>query len=218
DDQLIIQAVTTLEQIEHVANRLVKKAREWYSLHNPEFEHDIEDHEAFIAKARTQARGVMGGSLSKEDKQAIDELITSVEALYNERERLRAYIAKKMEAVCPNTTALAGPIIGAKLLSHAGSLDRLASVPSSTLQLFGAERALFRHLRNKRHKAPKYGIIFNHPLVQRAGKERGKAARALADKLSLCAKVDRFKGAACAEKFISQLEKRFGTWASDSSS
>lgn len=216
-DQLIINAVTTLEQLEHVTNRLVKKAREWYGLHNPEFEHAVGDHEAFVAKAKTQPKGKMGGELGTNDKEAIDTLIDSVAALYEEREQLRAYIESAMERCCPNVAQLAGPVIGAKLLSHAGSLERLASVPSSTLQLFGAERALFRHLRNKRHRAPKYGIIFNHPLIQRQrAAARGKAARALADKLSLCAKVDRFKGDECAPAFIAQLQERFGKWGDSS--
>ncbi len=218
DDQLIINAVTTLEQVEHVTNRLVKKAREWYGLYNPEYERHTDDHERFVLHASAQGRGEMGGQLAPEDKQALDELLRTISELYRERQRLRDYLTMKMKAVCPNTTQLAGAIIGAKLLSHAGSLERLASVPSSTLQLFGAERALFRHLRNKRHRAPKYGLLFNHPLVQRVkASERGKAARALADKLSLCAKVDRFKGEACATAFIEQLRKRFGTWEQSTS-
>jgi nucleolar protein 56 len=218
DDSLIIQAVTTMEQLDHAANSLTKKAREWHSLLDPELEHQVKDHERFLELAATErqksSQDAMGASLAQEDRGEIAAYLAAVRLLYEERQRLLTYLESKMRAHCPNVTSLAGATIGAKLLSHAGSLERLATVPSSTLQLFGAETALFRHLRDRRkHRSPKYGVLFNHPLVQKvAQQQRGKAARSLADKLSLCAKLDHFKGEFKAEEYKRQLAAKFTEW------
>jgi nucleolar protein 56 len=141
-------------------------------------------------------------------------LLSHLEQLYGEKEHLVTYIEKKMATTLPNVAALAGSRIGAQLLSHAGSIERLSGMPSSTLQLLGAETALFRHLKNrKKHRPPKYGLLFNHPLVQKVPKEQqGKAARALADKLSICAKVDRFEGEPVAAAFKKLLAEKFTAW------
>ncbi len=221
-DNLIIQAVTTLEQLEQATNSLTKKAREWYGLLNPELERNVKDHETFLTLITTKTKedlftefpAAMGATLTTEDEEAINTYLTTIKTLYAEREKILAYLEKKMTAHCPNITALAGVTIGAKLLSHAGSLERLATVPSSTLQLFGAETALFRHLRDKRkHRSPKYGVIFNHPLVQKVNQEtRGKAARSLADKLSMAAKLDYFKGDFKADDYKQQLATKFTAW------
>src|SRR4030065_417735 len=107
----------------------------------------------------------------------------------------------------PNFSAVAGPLLGARLLSVAGSLDRLAMMPSSTIQLLGAEKALFRHLKGE-GKAPKYGILFGHPLIQQATKEtKGKVARLVAAKLSIAARLDRFAGKDEGESLRKQLEE-----------
>lgn len=216
EDLLIIQAETTLQQLEQSINRLVKKSREWYALWNPEYEHALQDHETFVKEAaeKETKEGSMGAPLKKEDTEAINELLKSLTTLYEEKERLVTYIEKKMVKTCPNVTSLGGSRIGAQLLSHAGSLERLATMPSSTLQLLGAETALFRHLKNKtKHRSPKYGLLFNHPLVQKVEKrQQGKAARALADKLSICAKVDHFKGEPVAATFKKMLVTKFTAW------
>jgi nucleolar protein 56 len=217
-DQLIIQAVTALEQLEQASNGLVKKGREWFALYNPEAERAAGDHERFLAITADglppPGDGSMGALLPEGDRKALEEYLGAVRAMNREREALALYLDQTLRSYAPNVTALAGPIIAAKLLAHAGSLARLASVPSSTLQLFGAETALFRHLRDRlRHRAPKYGVLFNHPLVQKvAAAERGKAARALADKLSLCAKLDRFKGEFLAGAYQAALARRFTEW------
>ena len=222
EDNLIIQAVTALEQLEQASNSLVKKAREWYGLLNPEFERSVKDHETFLTLVATKTKeellkefpAAMGATLAPADEAAIKTYLATIHTLYAEREKILTYLEEKMTLRCPNVTALAGVTIGAKLLSHAGSLERLATVPSGTLQLFGAETALFRHLRDKRkHRSPKYGVIFNHPLVQKVGQqERGKAARSLADKLSMAAKLDYFKGEFKADEYKRQLAAKFTEW------
>jgi len=112
-----------------------------------------------------------------------------------------------MDKICPNINKIAGTTIGARLLNYAGSLKRIATIPASKIQLYGAEKALFRHLKTGA-RSPKYGIIHEHPIVLNA-KEQGKAARVLADKIALCAKVDYFKGDFIADKILAELKERF---------
>jgi len=223
DDQLIVQTVTTLDQLEQAANSLTKKAREWYGLYCPEAERAMKKHEEFVEKAAAKSRDqllseldlkeTMGGMLSMNDVEILLAHLTLLNNLYKQKTALEAYLETLMQRRCPNITLLAGSKIGAQLLSHAGSLQRLASVPSGTLQLFGAETALFRHLKDKWHKAPKYGVLFNHPLIQKVPvAERGKAARSLADKLSICAKLDFFGGELKAPEYKQQLADKFGAW------
>jgi len=218
-DQLIIQASTSLDQLEHALHSLTKKAREWYSLINPELERKFHDHDAFLQAATTETRGAMGGELKKEELATLQGFLDTLKALAAEKKALRAHLDAMMKQHCPNLAFLATPRIGAQLLVHAGSLAHLATVPSSTIQLYGAESALFRHLKDKRrHRSPKYGLLFNHPLIQHVEpKLRGKAARTLADKLSICAKLDHFgeeqEGGARAIAYQKALEAKFGAWS-----
>ncbi len=215
EDTLIIQAVTTLDQLERAANGLVKKGREWYAAYDPETEKAAKEHDAFLAASKdgTRPKETMGGTLTAADKAAMDSYLDTLRTLTAERDALAAYVEEKMKVHCPNMTLLAGSRIAAQLLSHAGSLQRLATVPSSTMQLYGAETALFRHLKDRSHKAPKYGVLFNHPLVQKVNpRERGKAARSLADKLSLCARLDFFKGELKAAEYKRLLAEKFTDW------
>ena len=122
------------------------------------------------------------------------------------------YLDKLMDELMPNTKSIAGTTISAKLLEHAGSLKHLSELPSTTVQLFGAEKALFRHLHSNA-KCPKYGLLHEHPLIPKTKrKDHGKAARALADKISIAAKVDYFKGEFVGDKLKAQIEKKFGKW------
>ena len=113
-----------------------------------------------------------------------------------------------MKLLCPNITAVAGAVIGAKLLAIAGSLKKLSLFPASTVQLLGAEKALFRHLKTGA-KSPKYGILHEHPLIAQAKKkDHGKVARLLADKIAIAAKVDFFKGNYVGDKLKKDIERR----------
>ncbi len=112
-----------------------------------------------------------------------------------------------MPGIAPNLTNIAGHILGARLLSFAGSLERLASLPSSTVQVIGASNALFKHLKGKA-PSPKHGVIFRHPLVNNAPKNfRGKIARALASKISLAARCDCYSGE-LKESLVHELEMK----------
>ncbi len=128
-----------------------------------------------------------------EAQKQLHKLQANIENINKEKIELSEFIEANMTKELPNFTVLAGAIIGARLLAEAGSKRRLAFCPSSTMQVLGAEKALFNHLKRKAD-CPKHGHIFNHPLLQKLPKtKRGKAARILAGKLSIAAKMDYFE-------------------------
>ncbi len=218
EDQLIIQTISNITELERVCNILSKRLREWYSLYLPEFSENMQSHEKFAEMLISQSKEAlmkevhvkttMGADL---DKHHVDEMLLlgkEVLNLYKLREKHEAYLEKVMKSYCPNLLELAGVTIGGKLLELGKSLKRLALLPSSTVQLLGAEKALFRHLKT-RSKSPKYGVIFQHPFIQKAKRQnRGKMARSLADKLSLCCRLDFFKGEFKAKEYKKELEEK----------
>lgn len=195
DDTLITQAINAVSEIDKAVNVLAKRLREWYELYNPEMSKRYPDHEIFIKKILMyEKREVesMGSELAEKDLAPIIELTEKIEGLYDQKERYIDYIKIKMETFCPCILEITGPLIGAKLIAHKGTLKELAFMPSSTIQLLGAEKALFRHLKSNA-KSPKYGYILQHQEVSQA-KNKGRAARQLANKISLAAKKDYFRG------------------------
>jgi nucleolar protein 56 len=220
-DNLVMQTVSTIEELDKIANMMAKRLREWYGLTNPEFSHSLENHERFVElilrknrtellrEAGTNEKETMGKELSKEDNDAMMELAKSLKQIYTLRKQETDYVGTLMKKDYPNITALCGATIGAKLLSIAGSLRRIAMFPASTIQLLGAEKALFRHITTGA-KPPKFGVIINHPIITRVKKDqKGKVARALADKISLAAKIDFFKGEFIGDKLRKEIEERF---------
>ncbi|MBI2546527.1 hypothetical protein HYV81_05075 [Candidatus Woesearchaeota archaeon] len=222
-DQLIIQAANSVADLDKIINQLAKRLREWYELYNPETSKAIEDHEKFIEaiikKSKQEllqqfsVKQEMGAALEADDVHALMNLAHHTHELYRARQALEKYSEKLLKEIAPNLHAIAGTAIAAKLLMQAGSLERLSILPASTIQILGAEKAMFRHLTTKHARMPKYGILFQHPLIAKVPQQdRGKAARGLADKLALAAKVDRFKGKPLAAELIKDLEMRFGSW------
>lgn len=213
DDILIIQSINCIEDTDKIINMLVKRLREWYSYYNPEFSSSAKDNEIFVGllieKKDKKIKESMGADLSRENLEPITGLIRQAGELYALRKKQEAYLEKLMEKNCPSLTAIAGVTIGAKLIGHANSLKHLAELPSSVIQLLGAEKALFRHLKTGA-RSPKYGILHEHPLISKAKKpEHGKIARALADKISIAVRVDYFKGKFIGDKLRKELEERF---------
>ena len=221
DDQLIIQTIKTIEDIDKISNSLTKRVREWYSLYNPETSHAIEDNARFIEEISTRSRrellgkigmkenDTMGSDLEKEDLDEIMRLAKHADNTFKLRKREQEYLEILMKRACPNITALSGSMIGARLIEIAGGLEQLSKMPASTIQLLGAEKALFRHLKSGA-KPPKFGVLINHPLVSNVQKkEKGKIARMLGDKISIASKVDYFKGEFIGDKLKSELEERF---------
>ncbi|MBW2973372.1 hypothetical protein KY346_03185 [Candidatus Woesearchaeota archaeon] len=210
-DLLIVQAVNSIEELNTVSNMLVNRLREWYGFYNPEFVKETYSNEEFVAglAAAKKQKDSMGADLEKQDLKIIIDLSKQVDSLHKLKEELTVYVDKTMQEVCPNLNAVAGSFIGAKLLSFAGSLKNLSEMTSSTVQLLGAEKALFRHLHGQ-GKSPKHGILVNHELVKGVPfKEKGKAARAIADKIAIASKVDYFKGKFVGDKLRADLDKRF---------
>ena len=219
-DAFIMQTINNIDELDKTINLLTKRLREWYELYLPELSHKVRDHEVFIRlvleknkkqlMAELQVKDTMGAELKSEDLNELLLLAQHIQQARALQEKHLAYLETLMKKYCPNMLELCGTTIAAKLLEMAGSLKRLALFPSSTVQLLGAEKALFRHLTRKA-RSPKHGIIVTHPIVQSAQrKDRGKAARALADKISMCARLDYFKGAFKALEYKKALEKRFG--------
>ncbi len=218
EDNLIIQATDNITEIDRVNNTLIKRLREWYSLYFPELDNRIEDNETFVKLVNNnkdklmkelKVKISMGAFLKKEDVNQILELANEIHSLYKLREKHEKYLEKILQKYCKNLNYLAGTLIAAKLIAQAGSLRKLVLFPASTIQVLGAEKALFRHIKTGA-RSPKYGIIIQHPLIQNAKKEnKGKAARTLADKLSIAAKLDYFKGDFRAPSLKKEMEQKF---------
>ena len=187
-DSFLIQLERAIEDIDKTLNLFSERLREWYGIHFPELNRAIDSHEKFakiVAKygARDKiddsniqklAEESIGLDIDEEDEKALKEFAQHLVEMYKLREKLSKHLEKSLRKMMPNFTAIAGPMLAAKLLSKAGGLEKLARMPSSTIQLLGAEKALFRYLHGK-GKPPKHGIIFSHPYVQKAPKEkRGK--------------------------------------------
>ncbi len=154
------------------------------------------------------ARGSLGIELKKSDIGILKDYSQRIRETYAFRTTLESYIKEKMEALAPNITSLAGPMVGAKLISLAGGLDKLARMPASRIQVLGAEKAMFRHVREK-GPSPKHGVIFQHPLLKMAPWwQRGRIARSFAGKMAIAARVDAFSKEYVADELKEKLSSR----------
>ncbi|MEM3616907.1 MAG: C/D box methylation guide ribonucleoprotein complex aNOP56 subunit [Candidatus Bathyarchaeia archaeon] len=234
-DLIIAQAIQTLDDLDKTINLFMSRVREWYGIHFPELDRLLEKHETYArlivnlgvrenftaerlekeglpkSKAEQVAKSAqtsMGADLAEVDLAQIQALSKTVLNLYELRQRLEDYIDSAMEEVAPNIKALTGALLGARLIALAGGLTNLAKMPASTLQVLGAEKALFRSLKTGT-KPPKHGIIFQHVFLHEAKKwQRGKIARALAGKLAIAARIDAFGGRYIGEELRADLEER----------
>jgi len=221
-DSLIINAVDAIEEIDKFVNIFAERLREWYGLHFPEMDRVFDSHESYakiVAKFGSRANiedpelnhfkeKSMGIDLNENDVKTIQLLARQISELYKLREELSKYVDETLREVAPNLRELAGSMLAAKLIAKAGSLEKLAKSPSSTLQLMGAEKALFRFLHGK-GKSPRFGLIFNHPSVHGAPEKlKGRIARVLASKLSIAVKMDYYSKEYKADKLKQDLQER----------
>ncbi|MBI2143662.1 NOP58 family protein [Candidatus Woesearchaeota archaeon] len=222
DDNLIIQSSSAIAELNKAANLLIKRAREWYELYCPEASRQISSHEEFanaiLNKSKDEllkefrVKETMGVNLEKADIRMILAFAENIKSLYERRSSIAEYVEELMKRHCPNIAAVAGPSTGAELIVQAGSLQRLAMLPSSTIQLLGAERELFRHLKDKKQKPPKAGVLHNHPFVTSAPRQQqGRIAKLLADKISIASRVDYFKGSFAGDRLLEELKKKLET-------
>ncbi|MDO8428236.1 MAG: hypothetical protein Q7S92_03415 [Candidatus Diapherotrites archaeon] len=214
----IIQAVNTLQDLDSVFNLLLEHTRTWYGLHFPELERSVKSNDTYLKHVLEQgfrenfastefselAKKSMGSAMKKQDLEQIQNLAKIAQSMRTQREQLIAYLEQEMKTAFPNFSILCGAVLGAKILALIGSKKRLAEMPASTLQLVGAEKALFQHLKTG-SKPPKHGLIFQHPLIQKCKRKmRGKLARTLAAKLSIALKEDYFGN----QNIVADLQKK----------
>ena len=201
---LVIQAVEAITALDKTTNPLIKKLREWYALYCPEAVESIGNHESFVHLILTKSKEEllaefhktesMGADFSQIDLAPLKVYAKRIQEMYNEKKELELYIEQAMQDIAPNLTAVAGHILAAELLARARSLERLAYMPSSTIQMLGAENALFRYLK-KQGRCPRHGVIITHPLLASAKNPvHGKIARKIASAVSIAAKIDHFRG------------------------
>lgn len=220
EDQLIMQAIANINELDKSNNLLTKRLREWYGLYFPEFCKEISNPERFVELIAEKSKKELMKEINFNETESmgaelekihVEEIILLARGILNQqqiRKTHELYLQKVMQKYCPNISELAGVTIGARLIELGKGLKHLAMLPASTIQLLGAEKALFRHIKTG-SKSPKYGVIINHPLIQKAKKiDKGKAARMLADKLSLCARLDYFKGEFKAAEYRRELEEK----------
>ena len=216
-DTMVVQAIGLLDELDKELNTYAMRVREWYGWHFPELTKIIQDNmlyakvvvqmgdRATAAQHDLSSTGLdedveqelkdaaiisMGTEISHDDLYNIQQLAEQVISLSEYRIQLFDYLKSRMHAIAPNLTVLVGELVGARLISHAGSLINLAKHPASTVQILGAEKALFRALKTK-HETPKYGLIYHASLIgQAAPKFKGKISRVLAAKCALSIRVD----------------------------
>lgn len=208
EDKLMIQAITSLDEINESVSKLIERIREWYAIYFPEMD-ILRNNEAYInSVADIGNRDLLiqkgfvsygieinkshGADIAQEDLEILMEFAESIKSLQKSRKSIEKYIEEKMDKIAPNLKNIAGSSLGAKLIAHTGSIKKLAMYPASTIQIMGAEKALFRHFKTG-ESPPKHGLIYQHPKI-RASKwwVRGKIARLLGLKISLAIKKDYF--------------------------
>jgi nucleolar protein 58 len=209
------------------------RVKEWYGWHFPEMAKILNDNLAYAkvvikmgmrencetsdlaeilpeeieTAVKVAADRSMGTEITQEDLENIQALAEQVVSLTEYRQQLASYLSARMQAIAPNLTTLVGDLVGARLIAHAGSLMNLSKSPASTIQILGAEKALFRALKTK-HDTPKYGLIYHASLVgQATGKNKGKMARVLAAKAAIGLRVDALQDWGENEESIPEEEK-----------
>ncbi|NWV01448.1 NOP56 protein, partial [Upupa epops] len=240
-DNMIIQSISLLDQLDKDINTFSMRVREWYGYHFPELikivpenatycrlakfignrkelsEESLEALEEIVMdSAKAQAileasRSSMGMDISPLDLINIESFSSRVISLSEYRRGLQEYLRSKMSQVAPSLSALIGEVVGARLISHAGSLTNLAKYPASTVQILGAEKALFRALKT-RGNTPKYGLIFHSTFIGRAAaKNKGRISRYLANKCTIASRIDCFSEVPTSvfgDKLREQVEER----------
>ena len=215
-DLHIIQAINSLDEIDKIANGLSSRLREWYGLHFPELDNMIDSingyaqivmagkreslskqvfEEAGFPESKVEMLSLIlsksrGGDISDINLTIVQSIAKQILDFHELRKKLEEHVESEMHEIAPNVSAILGSAVGARILGRAGSLKKMASMPASTIQVLGAEKALFRALKTG-SQPPKHGLLFQHTMVHAAPRwQRGKIARAVAAKAVIGARVD----------------------------
>lgn len=219
-DLHIIQSINALDELDKIINTVGARLREWYGLHFPELDNLLQSLVAYaeiVSRAGLRenitaeilqsagmqdkkvevmldaARRSKGGDMTPENLAIAKRLADQVISQSDLRRVLADHVEASMEVVAPNVKELLTATVGARIIAKAGSLARLATLPASTIQVLGAEKALFRALKTGA-RPPKHGLLFQHPLIHSAPKwQRGKIARAVASKVAIAARIDYYR-------------------------
>lgn len=219
-DLHIIQAINSLDDVDKIGNAMSSRLREWYGLHFPELDNIIDSivgysqivtagkrdslsnkvfEDAGFPESKVEMLSLVreksrGGDISEENLAIVQTLAKQILDLHSLRKTIEDHVEEQMKTISPNVSAILGTAVGARILARAGSLKKLATMPASTIQVLGAEKALFRSLKTG-SQPPKHGLLFQHPLVHAAPRwQRGKIARAIAAKAAIAARVDVYGG------------------------
>ncbi len=194
-DRFIIQASNALEDLKSIENLLLERFTEWYRLHYPESKITHRELLNYVLKYGRREKfpdfeKSIGIDITTEDEKIILDYANMIQKVIDQRKNKEDYLRKRVPEILPNLCSIVEPLLSARLVAAVGSLEKLAKMPSSTVQLIGAEKALFRHLK-KKGKAPKYGLLFNDQRISGAPEsKRGKIARIISAKLAVAARID----------------------------
>jgi nucleolar protein 56 len=232
-DLHIIQAINTLDDTDKIINGISSRLREWYGLHFPELDNIIDSINGYAQIVTKGKRGQLskkvfedagfpeskvemlelvreksrGGDISDVNLEIVQTLAKQILDLFELRKKLEEHVEEEMQNVAPNLSAVLGTAVGARILGRAGSIKKLATMPASTIQVLGAEKALFRSLKTG-SQPPKHGLLFQHALVHAAPRwQRGKIARAVAGKAAIASRVD-FHGGGLNQVLLDKLNVR----------
>lgn len=237
-DLHLVQAVNTLDELDEILNTMSTRIREWYGLHFPELDYLLQNFITYATIVRDSGsrenitnelltqldipekkieliqQAVSkshGGDLTQESSDSLKVLASQVITISELRTNLSTTIENLMEQLAPNLKNILSAIIGARLVAKAGSLMKLAQMPSSTIQIIGAEKALFRALKTGT-RPPKHGLLFQHPSVNSSPKwQRGKIARALSSKIAIAVRIDVYRNGELDSSLLDKLTKRIET-------
>ena len=234
-DLMVIQAVQTLDDLGHTFNLFANRLREWYGYSFPEMSSIVSESDLYVrlvaslsgrdsftadrlveqglpedrAEMLVSAAGnSMGASLPATDMAEMTEFARLLLEFHESRTRLEKYLDSAMQEAAPNTLVLLGATLGARLIAITGGIGNLAKRSASTIQVLGAEKALFRSLRSG-SRPPKHGLLFQHNDVHQAPRwQRGKIARALASKVAIAARLDAYHGEYRGKEMLKEFEAR----------
>jgi len=221
-DQLLVKAVKQLDQLERDIRDQVERLRDWYGVHFPELEQEITEDDRFvdilekygveknnIEPFDQMAEKSTGSDLSEQDRELIENSVSTIASMKDLRDEIEFYVKEGAQEEFQNLSVLLGPVLATRLVALAGGLEELAKKPASTVQMLGAEKALFRHLHGE-GTSPKHGVLFHHRFVKNLPEEkRGKMARFLANKSVMAARIDQYGDEDKSEKLRQKIEDKY---------